>query len=419
MTQRLTTLPNGLRVLTDSIDSVESVALGAYFGVGTRNEDMAENGIAHLVEHMMFKGTTTRTARQIVEEIEGVGGQMNAYTGREVTGYHFHVLRDHVGLALTILADMLQFTTLDESELERERQVILQEIGMVADTPDDLVFDYYQARAYPNQSLGTPILGTAEIVSNIPRATIARYIKDLYTPQNLVISAAGPIDHDSFVADVARLFASLPPSSEHAWAKAAYQGGEVRTPKDLEQAHVILGFRGVARTDPNYYNAVALAHILGGGMSSRLFQTIREERGLVYSIYAFHSALRDDGQFAVYAGTDPERLDELMSAVGAELQKIKTTITDVEINRTRAQLKANLLMGREGMTTRADQNAKYMLFHNQILDTNELRRRIDTIDRDKIMALSAQIFATSPTLSALGPIDKLPSFDVIKESINA
>lgn len=417
MTAHLTILPNGLRVLTDTVTSVESVALGAYFGVGTRNEEMSQNGIAHLVEHMMFKGTPTRTAQDIAMSIESIGGHMNAYTSREVTGYHFHLLKDHVALGVEVLADMLQNATIDPTELERERQVIIQEIGMENDSPDDLVFDHYQTTAYPNQTLGAPVLGTADIVAKMPRDAIQAYIKRHYTPGNMVISAAGNIAHDDFVALVQKHFTHLPPDHTSAPEPARFVGGDHRTPKDLEQAHVLLGFQGVRRSDPRYYSAVALSHILGGGMSSRLFQEIREKRGLAYNVYAFHSSHADDGQFAVYAGTGPDRLDEYMTALCAELKNIASNVTEAEVARTRVQLKSSLLMGREGMTTRADQNAKYLLFHGRVLDTDHLRRQIDAISLTTVCELARQFFAGTPVMAAIGPIKKLPSYDVIRKQL--
>jgi predicted Zn-dependent peptidase len=414
MTLHLTTLPNGLRVLTDTVTSVESVALGAYFGVGTRHEDMAQNGIAHLVEHMMFKGTPTRTAQDIALGIESIGGHMNAYTSREVTGYHFHLLKDHVGLGVDVLADMLQNATIDPVELERERQVIIQEIGMENDSPDDLVFDHYQATAYPGQTLGAPVLGTADIVAAMPRAAIQAYVRQHYTPGNMVISAAGNVSHDDFVALVKKFFTHLPPDTAVPPAPARFVGGDHRTEKDLEQAHVLLGFEGLKRSDPRYYSAVTLAHILGGGMSSRLFQEIREKRGLAYNVYAFHASHADSGQFAVYAGTGPDRLDEYMTALCTELKTIAASVTEDEVARTRTQLKANLLMGREGMVTRADQNAKYLLFHGRVLDTDHLRTQIDAVTLDTVRALAAQFFVGTPVMAAMGPIKKLPSYDTVR-----
>ena len=275
MTQiQTTTLPNGLRIITDTVPSVDSVALGIWAGVGTRDEDLVHNGAAHMVEHMLFKGTAKRNALEIAEVIENVGGHMNAYTSREVTSYHIHLLKEDMGLALDVLADMYQHSTLPPEEIERERQVILQEIGMCHDTPDDLVFDHYYETAYPGQALGAPILGTNEIVSNMSRDALQGHITRLYTPARTVISAAGNLDHDEFVARVAALFDALPADTDHVKKPADYQGGEHRAAKDLEQSHFILGFQGLSRLDDDYYTAQALSSVLGGGMSSRLFQEV-------------------------------------------------------------------------------------------------------------------------------------------------
>jgi predicted Zn-dependent peptidase len=413
MTLQMTTLDNGLRVVTDTVTSVDSVALGAYFAVGTRHETMEQNGLAHLVEHMMFKGTGRRTASQIAETIEGIGGHMNAYTGREVTGYYFHVLKDHVPLTLDVLADMIQGSVFDPKELERERGVILQEIGMTADTPDDLIYDVFQTVAYPGQTLGAPILGDVERVTSMPRSAIIDYVRQFYTPARLIISAAGHIDHDDFVAQVVALFTALPANTQAAYRPAAYQGGEDRRAKDLEQAHLMLGYRGIARTDPRYYQAVALAHILGGGMSSRLFQEVRERRGLAYSIHAFHSAYRDDGTLAIYAGTGETQVAELIGAVTDILSTYANSISEAEVTRTQQQLRANLLMARESMATRADQNAKHLMFHDRLFDADELRARITALTPANIGALAREILATPLTLAALGPIDQLPAYEKI------
>ena len=322
MTLQLTKLSNGLRVITDTVTDVESVAVGVWADVGTRHEDLTHNGVAHMVEHMMFNGTPTRTSQQIAEEIESVGGQMNAYTSREITAYYIHLLKDDMPLAMNVLSDILQRPTFPDKELEKERGVILQEIGMTNDTPDDIIFDYYQETAYPDQALGAPILGTAEIVSGMTKETLFDYVHRFYTPEKLVVSAAGNVSHDDMVKQVEVLFTDLPKDSHQSYRPAAYHGGERREEKDLEQSHVVLGFQGVRRDDPAYYDAVLLSTVMGGGMSSRLFQEVREKRGLVYSVYASHSAYHDDGQFEIYAGTGPEKLPELMPVLGDEVRKI-------------------------------------------------------------------------------------------------
>jgi len=409
-----TTLPSGLRIITDHVPSVESVALGIWAHVGTRNEDLKYNGVAHLVEHMLFKGTEKRSAQDIAEVIEDVGGHMNAYTSREVTSYHIHLLKDDTGLALDVLADMICGSNMPEGELAKERHVVLQEIGMCNDTPDDLVFDHFYETAYPDQAIGAPILGRAEIISAMRRDVLMGYVKDFYTPENLVISAAGNINHDAFVAQVGEAFAGLPENSVQEKQAAAYHGGNMRRVKDLEQAHIMLGFEGVSRLDEDYYAAQALSTILGGGMSSRLFQEIREKRGLVYSIYSFHSSYMDAGLFGLYAGTGAKEVAELIPAACDELMAVSADLRDEEVARVKAQMKANLLMGRESMMSRADQQAKYMIFRGSALDMAELTARIDALDKEAIASVAQKIFASPLTVSALGPLDHLEDFDAIK-----
>lgn len=419
MTIRTTTLPNGLRVITDDVKSVDSVALGVWADVGTRDEDMAHNGVAHMVEHMMFKGTARRDAVKIAEEIEDVGGQMNAFTSREVTAYHIHLLKQDTGLAVDMLADMVQHSTLPPEEIDRERHVILQEIGMTNDTPDDLVFDNYQETAYPEQSLGAPILGRAEIIAAMTQDTMAGYIRNYYTPGRLVVSAAGHIDHDQFVATVEKNFNSLPPDAAGRHPPADYRGGEHRADKPLEQAHIVLGFRGIPRHDAAYYDVVALATILGGGMSSRLFQEVREKRGLAYSVFGSHSAYQDDGQFVVYAGTGPDDLPTLVPVLCEEIIKTFDTITGDEVRRAQAQMRASLVMGRESMMARANQQAKHLIHFGTVFDMSEKLRKIDAITIESVQKAARRIFTTVPTVAALGPLAQLEPRDKIVERLKA
>ncbi|NQU69521.1 MAG: insulinase family protein, partial [Rhodospirillales bacterium] len=275
MTVQVSTLPSGLRVVTHQMQAVESVSLGMWAHVGTRHERPEINGIAHMLEHMAFKGTKRRSARAIAEEIEDVGGHLNAYTSREFTAYHATVLRGDETLAVDMLADILQNSVFDEDELERERAVILQEIGQTNDTPDDVVFDHFQEIAFPDQPVGRSVLGTAEIVSNMPREALQGYMDEHYSASRMVFSAAGNIEHDAMVRLVEDAFDHLPGgagSGSHAGEPARYVGGEFRELRDLEQAHLVLGFEGISFTDPDYYPLSVLSVVLGGGMSSRLFQ---------------------------------------------------------------------------------------------------------------------------------------------------
>ncbi len=415
---RITELSNGLRVVTDHVSSVESVALGVWVGVGTRNEDLSYNGAAHMVEHMLFKGTGKRDALELVEVIENVGGHMNAYTSRELTSYHIHLLKNDVPLALDVLSDMVQHSTMPEDEVERERGVILQEIGMCNDTPDDFVFDCYFETAYADQALGAPILGRSDIIKAMTRDTLMDYVHRLYTPRNMVICASGNIDHDLFVRQVEGAFTALPKDGDLPFVPARYTGGEYREQRDLEQSHVILGFDAPSRLSDDYYTGQVLATLFGGGMSSRLFQEVREKRGLVYSVYSFHSVHNDGGQFGVYAGTGPEKLPELIPVICDEVKKLGSTLTEQELLRAKAQLRSSSLMAKESMMKRADQNARDILLRGGLRPVNEIIERIDAVDVPKLQALCAKIFASAPTLSALGPLDQLEPFDAIKERLS-
>ncbi|MDH5722156.1 MAG: insulinase family protein [Alphaproteobacteria bacterium] len=416
---QITTLPNGLRVATDSVPSVDSVAVGVWIGVGARHEDLAYNGTAHMVEHMLFKGTKKRDAREIAEVIENVGGHMNAYTGREITSYHIHLLKEDLPLALDVLSDIVQHSTMPEDEVERERGVILQEIGMCADTPDDIIFDHYFETAYPDQTLGAPILGTTEIISAMQRKTLMDYVEKFYTPQNMVVCAAGNLDHETFVAQVAEQFCDLPADKDFDKAVAAYKGGENRAEKDLEQSHIILGFKGISRLSDQYYAAQVLSNLLGGGMASRLFQEIREKRGLVYSIYSFHSAFLDCGQFGVYAGTGPDKLPELVPVVCDEIVKLADTLTEEELDRAKAQLRATTLMARESMMRRVDQNAKSLIFRGKIRESAEIIESINNVDMGTTKDVCDAIFNGPVTLAANGPLKQLESLESIRKRLAA
>lgn len=419
MTIETTTLPNGLRVITDTVPTVDSVSVGVWAGVGTRNEDPDFNGVAHMVEHMMFKGTKTRSARDIAEQAEAVGAHMNAYTGREITAYHIQALREDLALGIDLLSDILQNSVLAEEEVARERHVIIQEIGTAHDTPDDLVFDLYQETAYRDQTLGAPVLGRAEAIARMPRTALADYIAKYYTPGRLVVSAAGNVAHAEMVRMVQARFDALPPDRSVPVTPACYTGGERREERELEQAHFVLGFRGVARTAPEYYVASALSTLLGGGMSSRLFQEIREKRGLVYSIYSFHQAFADDGQFAIYAGTGPEDLPALMPVLCDCLRTVAERVEPAELARAKAQMRAGLLMGRESMLGRADQQARHLLTFGKPLDITDILRRIESVTAEDVEALARQIFSGSPTLAALGPLERLEPYGWLTDRLAA
>ncbi|MBL8642812.1 MAG: insulinase family protein, partial [Rhodospirillaceae bacterium] len=279
MSVTVTTLPSGLRVVTDRMDSVETVALGAWVNVGTRHETADVNGISHLLEHMAFKGTARRSAQQIAEEMDNVGGHLNAYTSRDHTAYFAKVLKDDAGLATDIIADILLNSSMDPDELEREKQVIVQEISQVNDTPDDIIFDQFQSKAYPDQPMGWPVLGSEKLVRSVSSQQLKSYLNEHYAASDTIIAASGNIDHDAFVKDVERAFAGFRRDAAIKTVTSQYTGGESREERDLEQVHLVLGFPGVPYGDVDYYNVGALSVLMGEGMSSRLFQEIREKRG--------------------------------------------------------------------------------------------------------------------------------------------
>jgi predicted Zn-dependent peptidase len=416
---RITTLDNGIRVASDLMPSVESVSLGAWFGVGTRHEKASENGVAHLLEHMAFKGTKRRSATAIAEEIEAVGGHLNAYTSREQTAYYAKVLKEDVALAVDVLADILQHSVFDEEELGRERSVVLQEIGQAADTPDDIIFDLFQETAFPDQPVGWPVLGRADIVSAMPRRAIADFVGENYGGESMVFAASGKIEHEALVEAVRGTFGDLPSRSAAVSEPAVYAGGDCREERDLEQVHLILGFRGVAFDDPDFYTQQVFSMLFGGGMSSRLFQEVREKRGLVYSVYSFASSYRDDGLFGIYAGTGEKEVGELVPIVCDQLGAVAHDVTEEEVQRARTQLKSGLLMSREGTSNRCEQLAQHLLVYGHPLRVDELVSRIEAVDEAAVRRFVSRLTAGAPTVAAVGPLSSLESHDRITARLHA
>ncbi|HEY4135616.1 MAG TPA: pitrilysin family protein [Alphaproteobacteria bacterium] len=407
MSVRITTLPSGLRVVTDHIPHVESAAVGVWVNVGARHEAAEINGVAHLLEHMAFKGTEKRDARRIAEEIEAVGGSLNAYTSRENTAYFARVLKGDVPLAVDILSDILQNSTFDETELTRERAVIIQEIGQSFDTPEDVIFDQFQEVLYPEQPLGRPILGSEALINTIPRAEIASYMKQNYMASGMVLAAAGNVDHAALVAQAEGAFTEIGRGAPPKAIAARYAGGERYENRDLEQVHLVLGFDGVAYGDPDYYAMSVLAYLLGGGMSSRLFQEIREKRGLVYSIYSFTSSYHDGGNFGVYAGTGEKEVDELVPVLCDEINKVAVAIDADELERTKAQMRAGLLMSLESTSSRCERLAQNMVIYGRIFTYQEIIEKIDAVDEAAVMRAAQRMLRSKPTVAALGPVGRL------------
>jgi predicted Zn-dependent peptidase len=407
----LTKLPNGLTVASDRMEQVETVSVGVWVQVGTRHETAEINGVSHVLEHMAFKGTKRRTARAIAEEIEAVGGHLNAYTAREGTTYFAKVMKEDIGLALDIIADILQHSAFDPEELGREREVILQEIGQARDTPDDIIFDHFQETAYPDQPLGRPVLGTEETVTALTREALVAHMAKHYHAGRMILAAAGKLDHDWLVERAKLLFAGLPQGEAAPPAPARYAGGEFRGESDLEQVHLVLGFPGLPLGHPDQFAMAALSTVLGGGMSSRLFQEVREKRGLVYSIYSFHAGFADSGLFGVYAGTGEKSLGELTPIVFDQLDGVARSVAPEELARAKAQLRADVLMSLESTGARAEQIARQLAIYGRILSPAQVTAEIDKVDNAALARCAAVLMKGPLTVATLGPAKKLESFE--------
>ena len=417
MSVRVSELSGGLRVVTHRMETVETVSLGVWVHVGTRFEAAEVNGVSHLLEHMAFKGTERRNARAIAEEIEAVGGHLNAYTSREITAYHATVLKEDVALAVDIITDILQNPIFDETELGRERAVVIQEIGQTRDTPDDIVFDQFQETAFPDQPMGRPVLGPPEIVAAMPSEVLRAYMGTHYTAPRMVVAAAGNLDHDAVVRLVERGFAGLGGGAGAAPQPARYAGGDQREQRDLEQVHLLIGFAGFAYDDDDYYAAQAMSTLLGGGMSSRLFQEIRETRGLAYSIYSFNSAYIDSGLFGIYCGTGEEEVAELVPALCTEITRAASDIEEPELKRARAQLRAGLLMSLESTASRAEQLARQLLVLGRPLPLEEITDHIEAVDVAAVERTIARLLASRPTVTAIGPLGRLEGYEELVDRL--
>ena len=406
MTVRSTTLPNGMTVLTDDMPHLESASLGIWVKAGSRSETEAEHGISHVLEH-----TESRDALEIASTIENVGGDLNAATSVEHTGYFARVLKEDVALAADILSDILQNSQFEQSELDREQQVIVQEIGAARDNPDDHVFDLFQQAAFPDQPIGRTILGTVESVNSFRPDSIRGYMDRNYVGDQMVLCAAGNVDHDALVDIANNRFHDLKPTGAPKPQRADYVGGEERLVSDHEQAHIVLGMEGRAYNSDGFYAVQILASILGGGMSSRLFQEVREKRGLCYSVYAFHWAFADSGIFGVAASTGEEEVAELVPVVLDELRKSTETITDDEVIRVRNQIRAGLLMSLESPSSRAGQLARQQILWGRTIPLQETVDRINRITADRVKQVARQIFDSGKvSLAGIGPVARLPDY---------
>jgi predicted Zn-dependent peptidase len=416
---RVETLPSGLTVVTEEMSRVETVSFGAYVNAGTRHESAEENGVSHFLEHMAFKGTETRSAAAIAEEIEAVGGHINAYTAREQTAYYVKLLKEDLALGADIIGDILTHSSFEPEELERERGVILQEIGQANDTPDDIIFDHFQEAAFPDQAMGRPTLGTEAVIRSMPRNALTNYMRAHYGTRNVVVAAAGNLKHEEVMRLAAQHFADLPTTVVGEPTQAEYHGGEFREARDLDQVHIVLGFPSVSYTDPDFYPSMMLSNLLGGGMSSRLFQEVREKRGLVYSIYSFTAPSTDSGLFGIYAGTGESEAAELMPVTLEELRRVQHDVTEVELHRARAQAKAGILMSLESTGSRCEQLARQIQIFGRIVSVPEMVAKIEAVRTEDVCRAAARLFRAKPTLAVLGPAGKVPGLTTIAEKLAA
>src|SRR5215469_4273183 len=413
MTLEITKLSNGLTVVTDPMPGLESASLGIWVNTGSRNERPQEMGVSHMLEHMAFKGTASRNARAIAEEIEAVGGILNAYTGREQTAFHARILKNDVPLAMDIIADILTNPSFEQSELERERQVVLQELGQARDTPDDIVFDHLQSAIFKEQPLGWPILGEEKTVNAFSREMLKDYMASQYRLEGMTLIASGAVDHAAILKLAEEKCGGLNPGQVPPSAPAHYIGGDFRAVEDLEQAHVAYAFPGLANPDADYFVAQVYATALGGGTSSRLFQEVREKRGLCYSVYAFSTGFQDSGFLGIYAGTGEIEAGELSAVVAGEMEAMTGNLTESEVARARAQLKVSLLMGMERPGTRAEQIAGQLFALGRVQSASEIVAQLDAIDAAAVKAYASQvIMAGHPTIAAVGPVTRLESHQV-------
>ncbi len=416
---RTTTLPNGLTVLTESMPHVRSVSMGVWVGSGSRDEAPAVNGVSHFVEHMVFKGTTSRSAQQIAREVDTIGGNLDAFTSKETVCFNIKVLDENVAPALDVLSDLVLHPTFAPEELAREQGVILEEIKMDEDNPDYLVHEIFTQNFWKDHALGRPILGTKKTVASFDQATVLDFYAGTFTPQNMVFSAAGHLDHDQFVAQVEQQFASLsssakPPSTQP--VPVAQPHITLKRKKSLEQVQLCLGVPAPPVSSPDRYGVYLLNTILGGGMSSRLFQTIREERGLAYSIYSEMNPFRDTGSLSVYAGTSADKAETMLQLIIAEMKRLKVeTVADAELKRAKDQLKSNIVIGLESSGSRMSNLARQQMYFGRFFGIDEIVSEIDAVTPDLITRLAVELFR--PEQTALTLLGNLGTMSITREHL--
>ncbi|MEL6690500.1 MAG: pitrilysin family protein [Pseudomonadota bacterium] len=420
MTLQTHTLPNGFRIVTERMEGLKSASIGVWVNAGGRHERVEQNGIAHFLEHMAFKGTQKRTALQIAEAIEDVGGYINAYTSREMTAYYARVLEQDVPLALDVISDIVLNPNFEEREIEVERGVILQEIGQTLDTPDDVVFDWLQEEAYPDQPIGRSILGPSERVKSFSRDDLKTFVSEHYAPGQMILSAAGAVDHDALVKAAESIFGHLEARTASVITPAAFRGGSRLENKSLEQVHFTLAFEGPNYRDPLIYTSQIFSTAFGGGMSSRLFQEVREKRGLCYTIFSQAGAYADTGLTTLYAGTSAEQVAELGQITMEELKRAADDMSAAEVARARAQMKAGMLMGLESPSNRAERLARMTAIWGRVPALDEVIQSIDSVTTGDIREFAGRMASEQRMAMAIyGPTDHAPTLEALQERLAA
>ncbi|MDR0423550.1 MAG: insulinase family protein [Rickettsiales bacterium] len=397
------TLPNGLRVINEYMDDVESVSINIWVRTGSRNETKKNNGISHFLEHMAFKGTKTRSVQQIAEEFDDLGGRVNAFTSASKTAFYTKVLKEHTENAVEILADIFQNSVFDQSELDKERSVIMQEFAMSRDDPTDMIYTYFMDTAYKNQPFGREIIGTKKNIESFTREDIINYVASQYKSEDIVISFAGKLKTNDAVKLVKKYFDTQIGKNRKV-ERAIYTGGIFKKNKKLEQTQLMLGYESCNYFDDNFYTANFLAVLLGGGMSSRLFQEIREKRALCYSVFASNSSTADTGYFNIYCATAPDKVEEVTKAIREEMLKICSHISNEEFNRAMAKIKTNLIIGQESNTNRAQKNASNLLGFGKIETIKDIEERLEEVSIKKIQNYMETILKTKETEVLYGKI---------------
>ena len=405
MFYRRTILDNGVTVMSEEMDAVRSVAIGIWFAVGSRDESSPEAGMSHFMEHMMFKGTPSRTAAQISESFDRLGGELNAFTAKEYTCYYARVLDEHVPTAIEILSDMCVSSLLDEESCTNEREVVIEEIARMEDTPDDRIHELFANTLWPDHPIGLPILGKRETVGSFGHDASVTFRQRHYLTGNTVVAAAGHVDHDALV-ELAQRFLTMPagPRSSRPAAHAPSVSRLAVLEKDTEQAHICWGVSGLNAHHEDRFTLAIVDSILGGGMASRLFQEIREKKGLAYAVYSFHALYQDTGQFTVYAGTRPSNAEQVIRLIQAEAERVRTQgVTAEELDRSKQSIKGHLVLGLESTRNRMTRLGKNEVTGGEILSVDEVIRRVDTVTDADIKRVANEVLSAEKVLAVIGP----------------